>query len=104
MNSARCTKNSRAERTQSVGVLLAFVLWLTAGCVATVPEGSSALKSQALSFTPPQNRAGVYVVRPLPQAWTQLIEVSLDFRPFGSIAPETYLFTTVPTGTHVISL
>ncbi len=73
--------------------------WI-AGC-ASVPEGSAAMKQQALSFTPPPGKAGIYVIRPSQfMGGGVLYKVSLDYQEFGVLGKSSYLFATLPPGRH----
>jgi hypothetical protein len=78
-----------------------FIMQIT-GC-ANVPVGSATMKQQALSFTPPPGKAGLYVIRSTEYSGSVLLEViSLDYEGCGSLAGTTYLFGTVLPGEHVI--
>ena len=82
-----------------IGLLLATVL----GCVS-VPEGSPAVKQQALSFNPPQGKAGVYVIRPGGGIGKGLIlYVRLDHEDFGAVSEHSYLFCLVTPGDHALT-
>ena len=84
------------------------------GCVdrpkpGLAPEGSPAMKQQALSFAPPPNRAGVYVIRPYKFAndtyyggFASLFNISLDYQGFGALETNSYLFGIVSSGNHVL--
>jgi hypothetical protein len=75
----------------------------------SVPEGSPAMKQQALSFTPPPGKAGLYVIR-LCHFYNDsyyggsvvLFDISLDYQDFGSLETNSYLFATLPAGNHVL--
>ena len=82
---------------------ICFIFLSVMGC-ASVPEGSPAIEKQALSFSPPAGRAGLYVTRPPRSGWGTLIAVSLDFRELGSLPNGYYIFTTVQPGKHALSL
>lgn len=87
--------------------ILVMVVVVTAACLltgcASVPTASPEFQQKALSFTPPPGMASVYVYRPYnfvgsAVAWS----ISLDFREFGSLALETYLFGNVEPGQHIL--
>jgi len=83
-------------------VLPVVLATLMTGC-KSVPEGSPALKQQALSFTPPPGMAGVYAIRPYQLAGSAILfDISLDYLEFGSLATDSYLFGLVPPGMHVL--
>jgi hypothetical protein len=82
--------------------LLGLLLLQITSCTS-VPEGSPAMKQQALSFTPPLGKAGIYVIRPNELAGSaSLDEISFDFLECGSLATDTYLFGTVLPGEHTL--
>jgi hypothetical protein len=73
------------------------------------PEGSPAMKQQALSFAPPPGKAGVYVIRPYTFAndtyyggTVYLFNISLDYQDFGALETNSYLFGIVSSGNHVL--
>jgi hypothetical protein len=73
------------------------------------PEGSPAMKLQALSFAPPPGKAGVYVVRPYHfyndtyyGGSDILLNISLDYQQFGSLETNSYLFGLVSPGKHIL--
>jgi hypothetical protein len=87
-----------------VTMLVCLLLLQITGC-ASVPEGSSTMKQQALSFTPPPEKAGVYVIRPYNYVGSGvLFEITLDHQEFGSLATKSYLFAVVPPGKHVLRM
>lgn len=86
---------------------LVMVVFVTAACLltgcASVPTASPEFQQKALSFTPPPGMASVYVYRPYnfvgsAVAWS----ISLDFKEFGSLGLETYLFGNVDPGPHIL--
>src|SRR5581483_5111242 len=97
-------------KTEMITRLSGQLFWLATilliiqitGC-ANVPEGSPAMKQQALSFSPPPGKAGLYVIRPTEYSGSVLLEIiSLDYEGCGSLAGNTYLFGTVLPGEHTI--
>jgi hypothetical protein len=80
------------------------------GCadVKPGPEGSAAMKQQALSFAPPPGKAGIYVIRPH-QFYNDsyygnsgAFPINLDYQEFGSVGMNSYLFALVPPGRHIL--
>jgi hypothetical protein len=83
-------------------ILFAALVALMTGC-QSVPEASSDLKQQALSFTPPSGMAGLYVIRPYHFAgaavnWT----FRLDYQDFGSLETKSYLYSAILPGKHFL--
>jgi hypothetical protein len=67
-----------------------------------VPDGSAVMKQQALSFTPPPGKAGVYAIRPWSYVgYGVLFKITLDYHELGSLAPSSYLFAVVIPGKHI---
>jgi hypothetical protein len=86
-----------------LSALIAGLGLMVTGC-KSVPEGSPALKQQALSFTPPPGMAGVYVIRPWKLAsGGTLFNASIDYQVYSSLDLDSYLFGLVPAGLHVIN-
>jgi hypothetical protein len=82
--------------------LLGLLIIQITGC-ASVPEGSDAMKQQALSFAPPSGKAGFYVIRPYEYTGSVLLDtISFDYQECGSLATDTYLFGTVLPGEHTL--
>jgi hypothetical protein len=95
---ARCSR----QFSRLVAALLGLLILYITGC-ANVPEGSTAMKQQALSFAPPPGKAGFYVIRPYQYAGSVLLDIiSLDYEGCGSLATDTYLFGTVSLGGHAV--
>jgi hypothetical protein len=83
-------------------VLLVLLIISIAGC-AGVPEGSAAMKQQALSFAPPPGKAGVYVIRPYHMLGAAILNnISLDYQVFGALETSSYLYGTVSPGLHTL--
>lgn len=82
-------------------ILLGALAALMAGC-ASVPEGSPEMKQQALSFTPPPGKAGVYLIRPYHVAGSAVLwNVKLDYQDCGSVETRSYLYCEVLPGEHI---
>ena len=82
--------------------LLGLLIIHLTGC-ASVPEGSAAMKQQALSFTPSPGNADLYVIRPYNYVGgAVLFGVNLDYQEFGALETSSYLFGEVPPGKHVL--
>jgi hypothetical protein len=76
---------------------------------ASMPEGSAAMKQQALSFAPPPGKSGIYVIRPYHfyndtyyGGSTVAFDISLDYQEFGLLETNYYLFGIVSSGKHVL--
>jgi hypothetical protein len=83
-------------------LLLGLLTIQITGC-SSVPEGSAAIKQQALSFAPPPGMAAVYVIRPFHMlGGAVLTSVSLDYQEFGLLHTSSYLYGTVPPGQHTV--
>jgi hypothetical protein len=101
MNVEKTMRSSRQFSWLATTLLGLLILNLT-GCVS-VPNGSTAMRQQALSFAPPSGKAGVYVIRPWGfLGFNFLCGLTFDYYEFGSLAPNTYLFAVVPPGKHII--
>jgi hypothetical protein len=96
------TNTSRSYRfSWAAYALLGNLLIVYLTSCGTTPEGSSELKQQALSFTPPTGKANVYVVRPDRFSGKPLeYGVNLDLQPFGTLANNSYLYGVVLPGKH----
>lgn len=87
--------------------ITSIVITLVAGCsnAARVPEGPSVIIQESLRFTPPENKSGLYVIRPDSISRSAyLFDLSLDFQEWGSLARNTYLYEAIPAGKHVLKL
>jgi hypothetical protein len=91
--------------------LLGLSIIQITGCadVQSTPEGSSAMKQQALSFAPPPGKACIYVIRPYHFYNDSYyghsgnpFNISLDYQAFGSLDVNSYLFGVVPPGKHIL--
>jgi hypothetical protein len=100
MNSKTNTSHSYRFSWAACALLGYLLIVYLTGC-GTTPEGSSELKQQALSFTPPSGKANIYVIRP-GRFSGKLIEygVNLDLQPFGSLPNNSYLYGVVLPGKH----
>jgi hypothetical protein len=82
--------------------LLGLLILQITGC-SSVPDASPAMKQQALSFTPPPGKAGVYVVRPYHMMGAAILNnISLDYQVFGALGTSSYLYGTVSPGLHTL--
>ena len=85
-------------------ILFAALVTLMSGC-QSVPEASSGLKQQALSFTPPSGMAGLYVIRPWHLGGAAINwEVRLDYQGFGSLETSSYLYSAILPGKHFLRM
>jgi hypothetical protein len=86
--------------------VLAILLTLVTACSSLpAPPASDWLTRQAQSLAAPEGKANVYVIRhaafPADQIfWT----VDLDFRGFGTLAAESYLYGWLAPGEHMLAL
>ena len=105
----RRIKNETNTRTSRLfpwlaNVLIGLLILQMFGCMS-VPEGTPAMKQQALSFTPPPGKASVYIIRPYRFTGSAgLFNVSLDYQEFGSLETSSYLFGVVTPGEHVLRM
>jgi hypothetical protein len=109
------TTARRSRQILCLAVALPALLAMGTGCTSMgMPEGSPAMKQQALSFTPPPGKAGVYVIHPYQISFgvgglvgntmmRESSQVNLDYQEFGQVDFNTYLFGLVPPGDHVLS-
>lgn len=95
------TRLCRCIPSPSIGLLVFLAVHIT-GC-RSVPEGSPALKQQALTFAPPSGMAGVYAIRRPGLGSAILFDVALDYQDWGSLATSSYLFGFVAPGDHILS-
>jgi hypothetical protein len=88
------------------GAILAVLALLATAC-ASVPvvPASDQLTRHARSFSPPPGQANVYVIRgPRHPADQPVWTVDLDFRGFGTLPPESYLYGWIAPGVHVLAV
>jgi hypothetical protein len=86
----------------TVTVVTAVVCMMIIGC-ASVPTASPGFEQEAMKFSPPPEMAAVYVYRPFNVFGSAvLFLVSIDYKDFGSVSTDTYLFGTIRPGLHVI--
>jgi hypothetical protein len=101
MKSETTTRRSRKLPLLAI-TLLSLLIFQITGC-KSVPEGSATMKQQALSFTPPEGKAGIYVIRPYQFAGSAVLnKISLDYQGFGSLETSSYLYGTVSPGEHTL--
>jgi hypothetical protein len=75
------------------------------GCGAVLGPMASKSIEQAQSFTPPPGQSGVYVIRTWNIVGAAVTwEVSLDGVLLGQIPNDSYIYATVPPGTHNVSV
>jgi hypothetical protein len=83
-------------------ILLATLVSLISGC-QSVPEASSDLKQQALSFTPPSGMAGLYVIRSYNFAGSAVNwSFRLDYQKLGTLETKSYLYSPILPGKHFL--
>ena len=88
----------------SACIFVALVLMIS-GCVATVAMMPETLDVEAKRFSPPPDKANIYVVRPSYVAGSAvLIQVYLDGKILGSVAEGTYLLFEVDPGANKIEV
>lgn len=84
-------------------LLFAFaVISSLAGC-ATVPMGSAEQDATLKKFTPPADKAGLYIYRNESMGSAVTMHVLLDNTPIGDTAAKTYLYKEIAPGKHVIT-
>lgn len=83
---------------KTVGIVFCFVC---VGC--SVPLASPELIQQAESFSPPQGKSNLYVIRPYRYtASAARFDVSLDFSGIGSVSTSSYLYAPIDPGDHFL--
>ncbi|MDW8308470.1 MAG: DUF2846 domain-containing protein [Verrucomicrobiales bacterium] len=87
---------------QGTLVVIGLCGMLLGGC-ASVPMTSASLDSEAKTFTPPPGKANIYVNRGGGLGTAVTVQVILDGRVVGALAPNTYMLLSVPPGEHVLS-
>ena|GEM_PF-1772515 len=101
MKAEATTSRSRQFSWLATALLGLFMIQIT-GC-SSVPDASPAMKQQALSFTPPPGKAGVYVIRPYHMLGAAILNnISLDYQVFGALGTSSYLYGTVSPGLHTL--
>lgn len=84
--------------------LVAVVIMHLIGC-ASVPPASQEFELKATKFSPPLGTAAVYVYRQHSIVGSAvLFLVSLDYKDFGSVATDTFLYGPINSGEHVIKV
>jgi hypothetical protein len=109
---SQMTKRQCIQASLLMTALLGLLIMQFTGCAdlaVGLPEGSAAMKQQALSFTPPDGKAGVYVIRRrhdpvLYQVLNAVFDINLDQQEFGSLAKGYFLFGTLQPGEHTLSM
>ena len=70
-----------------------------------MPPASDGLARQAMSLIPPQGKANVYVIRGPAHLSDQVLwTVDLDFRGFGTLGSESYLYGWISPVDHVLAV
>ncbi len=88
----------------SACIIVALVLMIS-GCVATVAMMPETLDVEAKRFSPPPNKANIYLVRKSYFGGSGvLIQVFLDGKILGSVASGTYILVDVDPGTNQIAV
>jgi len=85
--------------------VLAMLLTLVTACTPLpAPPASGRLTRQARSLVTPEGKASVYVIRPAALPADQILwTVDLDFRGFGTLAAESYLYGWLTPGDHLLA-
>ncbi len=84
-------------------VCLAVVL-ASSGCAATVTLMPESLDADAKRFSPPPDKANLYLTRTSSLGAAVLFQVYLDGKLSGSVALGTYLLLAVEPGKHQVSV
>ena len=86
------------------GILGAVFIASLSGCAATTTMAPEAEDLAAKEFAPKEGEANIYVVRKGGFAGSAVaLEVMLDGRTMGTLAPDTFLLIEVQPGPHIIS-
>jgi hypothetical protein len=113
------TETTHPRRSQAFSWLAALLLGLFVvqiiGCTdMSMPEGSPAMKQQALSFSPAPGKAGVYVIHTVQILFGEYgiagttandedNQINLDYQEFGQVSFNSYLYGMVPPGEHTLN-
>lgn len=84
--------------------LLGLSTLLLGSCATPMPEGSPIIKAQANHLEPPKGWCGIYVFRPGLPTSDALWRVNLDYKQFGYLATQSYLYGAVRPGEHMMDL
>jgi hypothetical protein len=85
------------KKFTAIGVAVSFAL--LAGC-ASVPMGDMQKDATLKTFSPPKDKAAVYVYRNESMGAGVKMSVTLDGKPIGDTAAKTYLYEEVVPGDH----
>ena len=86
-------------------VVLVVTGMFLSGCVATVPMMEDSSDAQAKQFKPQKGKANIYVAREDTFAGSAvLLQVLLDGKVQGAVAPGTYLLFSVSPGSHSVAV
>lgn len=83
-------------------VLVALFCMCLVGC-ASVPMGDAKQDAALKSFASKPDVAGIYIYRNETMGATVRMDVAVDGKPLGQTAANTYLYTEVPPGSHVMT-
>ncbi|MFQ5676706.1 MAG: DUF2846 domain-containing protein [bacterium] len=85
--------------------LAGLALVVISGCAATVPLTSDSLDFKGKSFTPPFDKANLYIIRGGSLlARGILFQVIVDGKVQGAIAQGTYFLLPISPGNHTVSV
>ena len=84
------------------GCICVAVILMVSGCGATVAMMPETLDVEAKRFSPPPDKANIYVVRISSVGASQLVQIYLDGKIVASIASGTYLLFEVDPGTNQV--
>ena len=84
---------------------LLMIMALVAGCMTapSVPMASAALDAEAKQFTPPAGKANVYVAWSNDSSARTTLDISVDGKLLGPIAPGRFYLAVVDPGRHDVS-
>lgn len=85
---------------------LLLIMALIGGCVSapTVPMASASSDAEAKQFMPPAGKANLYVARSNDSSGgTSVIDISVDGKLLGPVAPGTFYMASVDPGKHSLS-
>lgn len=83
--------------------VLSVLLTLIVGCVSA-PKAPAAADAAAKTFSTPEGKAQLYVVRPSSFGLAVLYQMAVDGRLIGSLPAETFLTTPIAGGSHNVSV
>lgn len=85
--------------------LVVFLAFLSLCGCTTLKMASNAQDADAKEFHPPQGKANLYVIRRT-AAWDNftLYQLSIDGRPLGQLATDTYQMASLSPGDHTLEI